>query len=108
MNWLLNLIGIMIFFINRYANRTKKTIAFSFKYWLKDNWPELATVLLLDLALMLLLFSEGTEVNFDALFSKLPFGLKVAGDLFMSFLLGLGLSSLFYNVFKKKVKDAKN
>jgi hypothetical protein len=107
MKYLLNLIGILIFFINRYANRTKKTVAFSFKFWIKDNWPEMSTVLLLDVALMLLLFSEGTEVNFDDLFSKLPFGMKVAGDLLMSFLLGLGLASLFYKVFKHKIRDVK-
>lgn len=107
MKILLNVIGILIYFINRYANRTKKTVKFSFKFWLVDNWPEMATTILIDVALMILLFSPGTEVNFDDLFSKLPFGLKVAGDLFMSFLLGLGLSHLFYTIFRKKVKDAK-
>ncbi len=107
MKILLNLIGVLIYFINRYKNRTKKTIAFSFKYWFKDNWAEISTILLIDIALMILLFNPGTEVNFDDLFSKLPFGLKLPADLFMSFLLGLGLSSLFYTIFKKKVKDAK-
>jgi Kef-type K+ transport system membrane component KefB len=67
----------------------------------------MSTILLLDIALMILLFSPGTEINFDDLFSKLPFGLKIAGDLLMSFLLGLGLSSLFYTIFKRKVRDAK-
>ena len=107
MKILLNVIGILIYFINRYANRTKKTVGFSVKFWFQDNWPELATTVLIDVALMILLFSPGTEVNFDDLFSKLPFGLKVAGDLFMSFVLGLGLSHLFYVIFKRKVKDAK-
>lgn len=107
MNWLLNIIGILVYFINRFANRTNKTAAFSLKYWLKDNWPELSTVLLIDLALMLIINSPGTEINFDEIFSKLPFGIKVAGDLFFSFLLGLGLAALFYSIFKKKVKDAK-
>lgn len=106
MKILLNFIGILIYFINRYANRANKTPVFSFKFWLKDNWPEVTTILLLDIALMILVFSPGTEISFDALFSKLPFGLKIAGDLLMSFLLGLGLSSLFYTIFKKKVRDA--
>ena len=105
MNWLLNLIGVMIYFINRYAKRTKKEIAFSFKFWIEDNWPEVATILLLDVALMILLLGEGTQVNFDDLLSKLPFGLKIAGEPFLAFLLGLGLSSLFYTIFKKKVND---
>lgn len=107
MKILLNIIGVLIFFINRFNNRNKKTIAFSVKYWLKDNWHEASTIILIDIALMILLFSPGTEVNFDVMFSKLPFGLKIAGDLLMSFLLGLGLSSLFYTIFKKKVNDAK-
>lgn len=105
MKILLNIIGIMIFFINRYANRSKKAAAFSFEFWVKDNWPELSTVILLDIALMILLFHPGTEISFDKLFETLPFGLKVAGDLGMSFLLGLGLSAGFYSVFKKKVRD---
>jgi hypothetical protein len=107
MNWLLNLIGIMVYFINRYAGRENKKPDFSLRYWLQDNWPEISTVLLIDLAIMLLINSPGTEINFDEFLSKLPFGIKVAGDLFFSFLLGLGLASLFYTIFKKKVKDAK-
>lgn len=107
MKILLNLIGILIYFIGKYANRATKTVAFSFKFWLFDNWPEMTTTILIDVALMILLFSPGTEVNFDDLLSKLPFGVKIAGDLLMSFLLGLGLSHLFYVIFKKKVKDAK-
>jgi len=106
MNWLLNIIGILIYFINRYAKRTKKTVGFSFKFWIKDNWPEVSTVILLDIALMILLLGEGTQINFDDLFNKLPFGLSVAGEPFLAFLLGLGLSSLFYKLFRKKVKDA--
>lgn len=103
MNTLLNVIGVLIYFINRFANRRKKTVKFSFKYWLSDNWPEASTVILIDLALMILLFSEGTEVNFDKLFENLPFGLSVAAVPFMSLLLGLGLSALFYKIFKHKV-----
>jgi hypothetical protein len=107
MNWLLNILGILIFFLNRYNKRTLKTKAFSFNFWIKDNWNELITIFLLDIALMLLLLGPGTEVNFDDLLSKLPFGLKVAGEPLLSFLLGLGLSNLFYSIFKKKVNDAK-
>ena len=107
MKILLNAIGILIYFINRYNKRTTKTVAFSFKFWIRDNWHEMSTIILIDVALMCLLFSPGTEVNFDDLFSKLPFGLKLPADLLMSFLLGLGLSSLFYTIFKRKISDAK-
>ena len=107
MKVLLNILGILIYFINRYNKRGKKTIGFSLKFWIQDNWPEITTIILSDIALMILLFNPGTEVNFDDLFSKLPFGLKLPADLFMSFLLGLGLSSLFYTMFKKKIDDSK-
>lgn len=106
MKWFLNFLGIAIYFINRFANRKQKT-DFYFNFWLKDNWPEVSTVILLDIALMILLLGEGTSVNFDDLLSKLPFGLKIAGEPLLAFLLGLGLSSLFYTLFKRKVKDAK-
>ena len=107
MKIVLNIIGILIYFINRFKKRSKKTVAFDINYWLKDNWAEMSTIILLDVALMILLFAEGTEINFDDLFSKLPFGLKLPADLFMAFLLGLGLSSLFYTIFRAKVKDSK-
>lgn len=107
MKILLNIIGIAIYFINRYAKRQSKTIGFSFSYWIKDNWPELASTILLDVALMILLFSPGTEISFDTYLENLPFLAKVPGDLFMSFLLGLGLSSFFYSIFKTKVDDKK-
>jgi hypothetical protein len=107
MKVLLNIIGILIYFINRYNKRTIRTVAFSYKYWIKDNWHEISTIILLDIALMILLFNPGTEINFDDLFSKLPFGLKLPADLLMSFLLGLGLASLFYTIFKKKINDVK-
>lgn len=106
MKIILNIIGILIYFINRYANRTDKSVPFDFRYWLKDNWPEIATVLLMDISLMILLFAPGTEISFDQLFSSLPIGIKVSGSWMMSFLLGLGLSSLFYKLFKSKT-DAK-
>jgi hypothetical protein len=103
MKIILNILGILIYFINRYANRAQKAQPFSFKFWLRDNWPEVSTVFLLDIALMVLLFSPGTEVNFDKMLSTLPIGIKVSGSWLMSFLLGLGLSSLFYKLFKAKV-----
>ena len=107
MKILLNLIGIAIYFLNRYSNRSKKNVAFDYRFWINDNWPEITTVVLLDTALMILLFAPGTEVNFDELLSSLPIGIKISGSWLMSFLLGLGLSSLFYKLFKAKT-DAKN
>jgi hypothetical protein len=106
MKILLNILGIAIYFINRYANRAQKQRPFDYRYWIKDNWPEMVTVLITDIVLMILLFSPGTEINFDEILGTLPIGIKVSGSLLMSFLLGLGLSSMFYKFFKAKT-DAK-
>jgi hypothetical protein len=103
---ILNIIGILIYFINRFANRTKKTVGFSFTFWLKDNWPELSSTLLFDAALMILLLQKDTMINLDALIAEyVPFiGLQVAVKPVMGLLIGLILAKGFYELFKSKVK----
>jgi hypothetical protein len=107
MKILLNILGILIYFINRYAHRGDKNKPFSVRFWLRNNWPELSTTLLLDIALMILLFAPGTEINFDQILSELPIKIKVPGSWLMAFLLGLGLTSLFYKLFKAKTESVK-
>lgn len=103
-NWILNLIGVMVYFINKYANRKNKT-KFNGKYWLNDNWPELACTLLLNIALMLLLMQPETNINIDELIKEnIPFSLQLAVKPLFSLLLGLGLSEFFYKMFKSKTK----
>ena len=103
-NWILNLIGVMIYFINKYANRKNKT-KFNGKYWINDNWPELATTLLINIALMLLLMQPETNINIDEwLKANVPFALQIAIKPLFSLLLGLGLSAFLYGMFKKKTR----
>ena len=103
-NWILNLIGVMVYFINKYANRKNKT-KFNGKYWLNDNWPELATTLLINIALMLLLMQPETNINIDEwLKDNVPFALQIAIKPLFSLLLGLGLSAFLYGMFKKKTR----
>ena len=103
-NWILNIIGIAIYFLNKYAGRKNKT-KFNAKFWLKDNFPELASTLLINLALMLLLMQPETNINIDDLIKEhVPFALQVAVKPLFSLLLGLGLSSFLYSLFRKKVK----
>ncbi len=104
-DWILCLIGVMIYFIGRYANRTNKTVGFTFTYWIKDNWPELSTTLLMNIGLMIIIHRPETVISFDKLFAALPFNLTVAGMPTMSFLIGLGLSAVFYRLFKEKTKS---
>ena len=102
MNWILNIIGMLIYFIQRYAGRRNKT-KFSFKFWLNDNWPELVTSILFNVALMLLLMQPETNINIDDwLKDNVPFALQIAIKPLFSLLLGLGLSAFLYGMFKKK------
>jgi len=99
-------IGILVYFMNRYANRQNKT-KLSWKYWWNDNAPEFFSTLLLNIALMILIHLPDSEVSFTKVFEQLPFGLKLAGVPTLSFLLGLGLSAIFYSLFKTKTKIKK-
>ena len=103
-NWILNLIGIAIYFLNKYAGRKNKT-KFNAKFWFKDNFPELASTLLINVALMLLLMQPETNINIDEwLKDNVPFALQIAIKPLFSLLLGLGLSAFLYGMFKKKTR----
>ena len=106
-NWILNGIGIVIYFLNRFGNRRTKTKP-NIKYWLADNYRELFTTLLFDLALMIIVMMPDVQVNFDKFIAdNLPFGLVISpivAKAILSFLLGLGLSSLFYKYYKIRAK----
>lgn len=104
MKILLNIIGILIFFLNRFNGRKDKTAEPSVKYWVKDNWPELLTITLFDLALMILLFTEGLQIDFEKLFPSAPEGIAFTGDLAVSFFIGLIIAWAVYSLFKTKVK----
>ena len=109
-NWILNGIGIAIYFLNRFGNRKHKN-KFSIKYWFADNYRELFTTLLFDIALMIILQMQQVQVNMsDFLNSKLPWNITidpVVGKALMAFLLGLGLSSLIYKYYKIQSKLSK-
>lgn len=97
------LLGIIIYFINRYANRSRKAKP-SLAFWLNDNWPELVTTLALNVALMIIIHLPGTTVSLDRVLAALPFDLTVSGIPTLCFFLGLGLTASFYRLFKQKAK----
>lgn len=103
MKIVLNILGILIYFLNRYNNRRSKDKSFSINFWVKDNWPELLIVLLVDVSIMLLLILN--DISIDAA-QFLPTWLVKIGDLGIAWLIGLGLASLIYSIFRKKVSDA--
>ena len=104
MKILLNVLGVLIYFLNRFANRRAKDKDFSVVFWLKDNWPEFSVIALVDASLMILLLTNDLTLDMATF---LPEWLSNAGDLTLSWLIGLGLSSLIYNIIKKKMKEVK-
>jgi len=109
MNWLLNLIGIAVYFLTRLGNRRNKD-KLSSKKWINENWHELLTVLLFDIGCMLILTQPEAQVNLSNFIANyIPW--LVVGEgiakLIMSFGLGLGLAALFYGIFRSKIKSKK-
>lgn len=103
MNWVLNIIGVAIFFINRYGNRTVKS-RFNRNTWVRENWRPVVSMLLFDVALMILLLQPETQIGIDNLLKEyIPFvALQVSAKLVVSFLIGLFFAAAFYKLFKKK------
>jgi len=105
MHWLLNFLGILIFFINRFFDRKKQTEPFNWKFWLADNWQEASTSLLLNLSFMLLITKAINTGEIVTILQKLPFWLTLFGIPGVCFALGAGLSWSLYEMFKSK-KDS--
>jgi len=105
MNVLLNILGIFIFFINRFFGRKDESTPFSLKIWLSENWQEALTTIFLNAALMLLLINAINNGSIVTLLMKLPDWLTLLGIPGISFALGAGLSWTLYELFKSK-KDS--
>jgi len=105
MKVILNVLGVLIFFLNRFAGRKNKTAPVSAKYWLKDNWEQLLIVALFDVALMLLVVLGGLELNFEKIAPMLPDGVTLAGDAALCFLVGLLFAWATYVGYKKLFKE---
>jgi hypothetical protein len=105
-SWILFFLGTLAYFLIRYANRKDKTPAFSFKFWIRDNWPELSVALILDIAAMIILMDADTNIT-EWLRTFLPPGIVVSAKLLASLGCGLGLGAGAYGVFKKKLKNVK-
>ncbi len=107
MKTLLNALGILIFFFVRFAGRTNKSEPFSGKKWIAENWEQLVTILLIDIALMLLVFVDGLKLSFEKL-PNLPDWLQVTGDGAACLLVGALISYLAYETYKKLVIDKRS
>jgi hypothetical protein len=103
MKIILNLLGILIYFLNRYSKRRGKEKAFSLKFWITDNWTELTIVLLVDISVMILFITNDLSIDLAEI---VPGWLVKPGDLTISWVLGLGLASLIYGLIRRKIIDS--
>jgi len=99
---ILNLLGIIIFFLGKFLGRKNKTKATSIIFWLKDNLEECILIFLVDISIMILLLSK--DVSFD-MTGFIPSWLIEPGDLTAAWLIGLALANLVYKIIQKKVKS---
>lgn len=102
--WILNILGIMIFFMVRYENRRVKD-NFNPWFWVKDNWVELLSTLLFNISLMIILMHPEVAVDPQRIIERyVPFDVTVTGfaaKMLISFLLGLGFSAGLYSLIKR-------
>jgi hypothetical protein len=104
MNWLFNLLGIVIYFLLRYNGRTDQTTKLSIGFWFKDNWAELLGILLFNILLMSLFVVGGVTIDLTKLLPSLPDGVAFVGDAAICAFIGLVLAHGVYELFKSKVK----
>ncbi len=101
--WFLFFLGTLAYFLIRYTNRRDKEPKFSFRFWVRDNWVQMAIALILDLAAMIILLDSGTNLT-EWLRTFLPPGVVISAELVIALGCGLGLGAGAYETFKKKLK----
>ena len=104
MNYLFNLLGIIIYFLLRYNGRTDQTTKLSVGYWFRDNWLEFLTILLFNVLLMGLFVIGGVTIDLEKFLPSLPDGVSFVGDAAICAFIGLVLAHGVYELFKAKVK----
>ena len=100
----LNLLGIVTFFWVRFANRTDKTKEPTLKYWLADNFEQLIGILLIDVAIVMLVFVGGLQLSLEKI-ATLPEWVQLSGDGAIFYLTGLIFALLGYELVKKTILE---
>ena len=74
------------------------------KFWLKDNYEQLIGILLIDIAVILLVFAGGLKLSFEKI-ASLPEWVQLTGDSAIFYLTGLIFALLGYEAIKKIILD---
>jgi hypothetical protein len=102
---LLNFLGLVLYFIIRYINRTGKSTEFSMSFWIKDNkWQSIA-ILICDTIIMVLTMAGGLVFDLTKLFPTLPGGIAFIGDMAVYCAIGLILSHGLYELLQPKKQE---
>ena len=103
---ILNVLGIVTFFWIRFANRTDKTLQPLLKFWWKDNYEQLIGILLIDAAIIMLVFVGGLQLSLEKI-TTLPEWVQLSGDAAIFYLTGLVFALFGYEAIKKVILDKK-
>jgi hypothetical protein len=101
MKIILNILGILIFLFVRLQGRDK-SIPFSAKFWINDNWEQVIAIILIDVAMMLLVFEGGLKLSFAEL-PGIPKWIQLAGDGVACLLVGGVFAYITYEAYKKLI-----
>ena len=105
MKILLNILGVITFFLIRFINRKDKTAEPNITFWFKDNKWEVLLILLVDLQLMIFALKGGLTIDIGKLLPFLPEGISLIGDWVLSSAIGWFVAFLVYVAIQKKVAD---
>lgn len=101
--WLIALLGIALSFMVKFINRADKEKTLSWKFWAKDNSPELIASML-GMVILIMIFRK-TEIDTSAITDKIVWIKSLPVDLIGGVLAGYLNNTLFYAIVKKfKVK----
>jgi hypothetical protein len=103
--WFLFFLGTLAFFLYKYINRSNKE-AFSIKFWIQDNWPELLLTFTFDLAAVVVFLDNSTVIDLTKI-EWFPAWLSLPVNLVAAFFMGYGGGAAIYKLLEKKVSDSK-
>lgn len=99
---ILNILGILLYFVLRFGGRKDKTKKLSFSFWWADNMQEILSTVIFNVALMILMIESGIKIDLKALFPMIPDAITFVGDLAIYFSIGAFISHGAYELWKKR------